>query len=239
MVYFDRSDDQRLVSVLYNMSFFEKAPGGYNVKANSRMIRQGDILAFDAAQDAATEKNLIVCKATLLAADVAAGAVTSISVRDAHPFKVGDSFRTQDTAAATVITGINYETNVISFASTDVDGSEDEYVRSSTQVESQAIGVALLPLMAENEHYRRMGLSPANDHLYGDIALTGLFKYNQLKNFETLANDQAYIAFRRIGSSTNSERAGVEKDVYEGDVYSGGDRDGVFGIYTPSQHFFV
>lgn len=228
MPHFTKSDEQNLVSVLYNFSFFEKAPAGFNVAGGSRAIRQGDILAFDAANAA---KNLIVLKATRLTAAIT-NASTTITVRDAHPFAVGDTIDFE-TGASAVATAINYDTNVITVAVAGSNASGDT-ILSGTTVETQPIGVALLPLMAENEHYDRLGLTPPNAQQYGDIALTGLFKMSALRNFQIHAKDQAYNGFRRIGTSENSERAGRESF-----VHPDGDPVGVFALYTPSQYFFV
>ena len=175
MTYLTRSRNEKLISVLYDRQGLMIMPTGATVAAGSRAIRQGDFLARNTNTD-----KLIVAKNTLVNG---ASSSRNVTVDDAHPFEIGDAVDIGGDDRN--IVGINYDTNVITVNS-DVTVANNDPVKCETNNQDEAFGVALLPLMdkeAANGGMANMVTPKMGDHLYGDVAIAGRFKVDQLIGF--------------------------------------------------------
>lgn len=239
MGYFRKSEEQRLLAVLYNTSFFEKAPAGFPVmsldgSARERAIRQGDFLAFVGT---GADKKIIAAKETELRVALPAGATTTVQVKDAHPFKVGDTVRTAVNANSAVISAVNYETNTITIPSTDLDGAIND--RLYTPGKNDPIGIALLPMMDEYAHDELVKganqVLPEGNPMYGDIGLTGLYRIARLKNFR----HGGYFWTVLIGPTASNRRAGRAEHFDPSGPVAGTDPEGILAITAPSPFFYT
>ena len=186
------SRQERLISVLYDRQGLTKIPAGGTVAAGSRAIRQGDLIARNTGT-----KKFLVCKFTEVA--VALGNDDDVTVDDAHPFEVGDTIHIDGDSGGR-IRAINYETNVITMTN-NLTSSVNDTVEARFNNQDDPIGVALLPMFDEQAHYGggETDVTPKMmDELYGDIALTGRFKWDQLRNMRDGNKADTALAGRYI-----------------------------------------
>lgn len=199
MAYAVQAKEEKLISVLYDSAALTVMPGGAMVLAGARSIRQGDLMTRVVSGVGASR--FIVCKYTQVAS---ASAGVDVTVRDAHPFEVGDEI-TIGTDNVT-ITAINYETNILTIsAATAVAANDNVSLRANiANGRNNVVGIALLPLRDEGAAYGDGAddVTPKlGDSMYGSIALTGRFKKDQVKNFYTTTGSpilDAYDAEDRI-----------------------------------------
>ena len=189
MTYLRMADVENIDAVLFDRQNLTIFPGGATIAAGSRSFRVGDCIARNVST-----KKLSVAKFTQVAA-AAATTVAVVTVDDAHAFEIGDSVtpRTGGTdGASRTITGINYDTNVITvsanWSAALVENTSSIGTRGNEQ--HRAIGIALLPSRDKDAALLGGGVndvvSRIGDSIYGSLALTGRFKYNKLRNFSTL-----------------------------------------------------
>ena len=226
-------EGESLPAVLYNTQFLQKIPAGFPTLEGGRSIRAGDFLAFHST---GTNRMLVVCKSTLLAAAVGANA-GSITVRDAHPFAVGDIINLDElTTEDITITAINYETNVLTVSGHSTGQASGDSVRSETAGLYAPIGIALLPKTSEDawrdDFIGNRALVP-DGGMYGDVAITGTFRVENLKNVALGDdNDVNFTAFQDTGN-----RSSLRDSRYVGGGV--GANDGIWMIMEPSENLFT
>ena len=177
--------NSQLLAILRNTTGLMKYPGGLPVAANSRAIRDGDIIAKNTSTNQAC-----VCKFSELSA-TAAQSHALLTVDDAHPFQAADVItRTGAATEDLTIASINYDTNVITCTgNVAVSGgfAVNDDIHVATNNQDNPIGIALTPL--EDRNARRTGLNAnlvtdlVQTRQYGDIAIQGVFKLSAIRNF--------------------------------------------------------
>lgn len=194
-MYFIKSDNENIDAVLYDRQGLTLLPGGATIAAGSRGFRVGDMVSRNT-----TTKRILVAKYSQVAA-AAAVTTQAVQVDDAHAFEVGDVIHprnhgTSTDQAARTITAINYSTNVITVSENWASALVvNDSIGNRSNQQHRPIGVALLPEMDKDAALLGFGAAAVapklGDVLYGTVAITGRFKYNKLRNFET-TNDHTF-----------------------------------------------
>jgi hypothetical protein len=174
--------DEQIRAILFDRQGLTKYPGGLPVAAGARAIRDGDILAKET-----TGNTVIVCKRTELAA-AEPQTETLILVDDAHPFEVADVVQIGDEATTLNVVSLNYDTNVITMgALTHATGQDvDAIFHVAALAQDDALGIALTGVYKRDAAASGLNVdlvTPASTVFYGDIAITGRFRLDQLRNF--------------------------------------------------------
>ena len=177
MSYLIKDEVERLEAILYDKQGLTMLPGGGMVPAGARAIRQGDVLARSTG--GTRDKKFVVAKTTRLSAALG-GAATAVAVDDAHAFEVGDSVVIASLGAE-VITSINYEINSITFGTAPGAAAINSNVVAALNNMDEGLAIALLPSKDGNNPL----LAPMAGDSFVTAALTGRFKVNKLKNFDT------------------------------------------------------
>lgn len=202
--------DEQIIAVLKNTVGLIKYPGGLPTITGARAIRQGDMIAKRTSDD-----KCLVAKLTELSATEAIGQ-TVLSVKDAHPFEVGDLI-TVDAETTKTITAIDYVLNTITVDDDmAAESVADDPVFGEAAGTDQAVGVALSAVRdsaAGRIAAKTDELTPPHTVVFGDIAITGVFKLTALRNF-------------RVGGLAELDLAGLENE--ENDTYI---------VSTPSAHY--
>ena len=177
MSYLIKNEVERLEAVLYDKQGLTTLPGGGMVPAGARAIRQGDILAR--ATGGTRNRRFVVAKTTRLRSALGSSATTA-QVDDAHAFEVGDSVVIASLGAETV-TSVNYDTNSITFGNAPGSAAANANVVAGSNNMDEGVAIALLPSKDGNNPL----LTPVAGDSFVTAALTGRFKVNKLKNFDT------------------------------------------------------
>lgn len=211
MTYLRVADNENIDAVLFDRQGLTILPGGATIAAGARAFRVGDFIA----RNTGTMK-LNVAKYSQVAA-AAATTVAVVTVDDAHAFEVGDTITPRSGSsdeASRVITAINYDTNVITVSENwDTALAENDSVGVRHNQQHRAIGIAMLPSRDKDAAILGGGANDVTDKRgdsgYGSVALTGRFKYDKLRNFNTLNSHSFHGDLDGIYNNDLNSRKGI------------------------------
>lgn len=179
---FNIGAEEQVEEVLASAIGVVKPLGGLLIKANSRKIRSGELLAIDTT----TKKSFPVKSSQLAVA--AANGQADVDVDDSNAFEANDVIKVGDATGTYTISAINRTTHVMTLTANLAGGTDphpvDSRVHVDTDERNKAKAIALSPMIDRED----TELATKGEYTFGDCAIRGHFIKSKLKNFNSDSN---------------------------------------------------